>query len=247
MRWRIDLEYDGRDFFGWQQQAGDRTVQGVLQEVLEGVLGHPVRVHGAGRTDAGVHAEQQVAIFDTEVVRDPRGMCGALRARLPDDVVCLDARVVPESFDPRHSRHVKRYRYAFLDRPARSPLRRDRLWHVRFPLDEAAMAAGVAHLVGEHDFSSFRAAGCSSTHPIRTLQRAEVVRVADEVHLTVEGSGFLRHMIRIIAGTLVEVGRGRRLPAWIGEVRDAHLRSAAGRTAPAGGLTLAGIWYRPEP
>lgn len=244
MRWRIDLEYDGTGFAGWQLQPAARTVQGVLEEAIEGLVGHPARVHGAGRTDTGVHAEQQVAVFDTAVQRDARGIVGGLNARLPEDVACIVAARVPDDFDPRRAPHAKTYRYRWLDRPARSPLRRHRAWHLRQRLDDEAMAHAITALRGTHDFSAFRAAGCSATHAVRTIEGALVERHGDEVHLVMQGTGFLRHMIRIVAGSLHEVGRGRRSPAWLAEVLASRDRAAAGRTAPAAGLTLESITYR---
>lgn len=243
MRWRIDLEYDGAGFAGWQVQPGQRTVQGTVAEALERTLGHPVDLSGAGRTDAGVHAWQQVASFVTEVAREPRGMVGGLNAQLPDDVACRFAAPVPDDFDPRRTPHTKRYEYTWLDRGPRSPLLRGRVWHVRQRLDHAAMARALTGFGGTHDFSSFRAAGCASEHPIRTLEHAELVRDGDLVRLALHGTGFLRHMVRIVAGTLTEVGRGVRDPAWLVHVRDAHDRAIAGRTAPAEGLCLAWIRY----
>ncbi len=244
MRWRIDLEYDGAGFAGWQVQPGQRTVQGTVADALARTLGEAVDVSGAGRTDAGVHAKQQVASFVTSVDRDARGMVGGLNAHLPDDLACWFAAPVPDAFDPRRTPHTKRYVYTWLDRPVRSPLVRGRAWHLRQRLDHAAMAEAVVGFGGTHDFSSFRAAGCASEHPVRTLEHAEVVRDGDLVHLALHGTGFLRHMVRIVAGTLVEVGRGTRDPTWLVGVRDAQDREAAGRTAPPEGLCLEWIRYR---
>ena len=244
MRWRIDLEYEGTDFAGWQVQPGQRTIQGVVTDAAEHLLGERVHISGAGRTDAGVHARQQVASFVTAVDRSAEAVVGGLNAHLPPDVACVAAMPVPDDFDPRRSPHTKRYLYRWLERRARSPLRKNRTWHVRQPLDVDAMAEAAAVLVGTHDCSSFRAAGCSSTHPVRTIEAVELTRAGDEVHLALHGTGFLRHMVRIVAGTLHEVGRGARPSDWFGEVLHARERSAAGRTAPAGGLCLEWIRYR---
>lgn len=242
-RWRIDLEYDGAGFVGWQLQPAGRSVQGVVEEALERLLGHPARVRAAGRTDTGVHAEQQVAVFDAEVERTERAVLGGLNGLLPEDVACVAAARVPGDFEPRHAPHTKRYRYRWLDRPARSPLRRGRAWHHRQPLDHEAMDRAARLLEGRHDFSAFRAVGCSAAHAVRTVELCRVERSGDEVHLVAEGTGFLRHMIRIVAGSLTEVGLGRRPPAWLAEVRDSRDRERAGRTAPAHGLTLERIVY----
>ncbi|MFT4622920.1 MAG: tRNA pseudouridine38-40 synthase [Myxococcota bacterium] len=243
MRWRLDLEYDGREFAGWQFQPGARTVQGVVEEALGRFLQHPVRVHAAGRTDAGVHAHQQVVRFDTERVRSPRSVVGALGALLPADVSCWAATPAAADFDPRRWPHRKLYRYRFLDRAARSSLRQGRVWHVKRVMNVDAMDAAAGFLVGTYDFSSFRAAGCSSVHPTRTVAACRVDRVADEVHLEIEGTGFLRHMVRILAGTLNDVGTGRRPSTWLRDVVAARRRDAAGRTAPPGGLSLVSVRY----
>jgi len=247
MRWAIRLEYDGADFAGWQLQPEQRTVQGVVEASLDTLVNHPVRIRAAGRTDTGVHAEDQVAVFDTSATRTARNILAGLNARLPEDVACKDAREVATDWDPRHASHTKTYVYRWLSGPSRSPLRRGRVWHLRGPLDEVAMASAIEAIVGQHDFSSFRAAGCSSTHPVRTCEGARVIRAGDEVQLEVRGTGFLRHMIRIVAGTVTEVGQGRQSADWLAEVLAMRDRSAAGRTAPARGLTLRRVDYaRPE-
>ena len=238
------LEYDGRPFAGWQIQDGVRTIQGEVEAALAPLLGHFARVRAAGRTDAGVHAAMQIAAFRTRAQRSAKAIRDGLNARLPPEVACLAADPVGDGFDPRHSPHTKTYRYTWLVAPARSPLRRGRSWHVRRPLRVVDMREGALRLQGTHDFSSFRAAGCSSTHPVRTLEAVRVVQQRDEVHLEVMGTGFLRHMVRIIAGCLFEVGRGRHPSAWMGEVLQARDRARAGKTAPAQGLLLKRIDYR---
>jgi tRNA pseudouridine38-40 synthase len=161
-------------------------------------------------------------------------------------VSCWRAAIVDPVFDPRHQPHTKLYRFRFLDRRAPSPLRRGRVWHVRHHLDADAMHSAVLPLVGTLDFSSFRATGCASAHPVRTIKSCEVVRRGDEVHLMVEGTGFLRHMVRILAGTLYEVGAERRPSSWVREVVDQRSRIAAGRTAPPGGLCLVSVRYHAQ-
>jgi len=244
MRWKLHLEYEGSTFAGWQLQPNAETVQGVIERALERILGHEARVNAAGRTDTGVHAEMQVACFDTEVVRTPKAIREGLNAHLPAAVACVDAVLVPDDFDPRHAPHVKTYRYTWLVRSARSPLRTGRVWQVRPPVDVDAMHAAAQHVVGTHDLSSFRAVGCTSTHPIRTVESASVEAVGDELQLRIQGTGFLRHSVRILAGTLYEVGRGARPPEWLREVLEARDRGAAGRTAPASALVLERIEYR---
>lgn len=242
-KWRIVLEYDGAPFVGWQLQPGRPSVQGAVEAALEPLVGHPARVAAAGRTDSGVHAAMQVAVFVTSASRSPRAIRDGLNARLPDEVACLAAEIVPASFDPRHSPHVKTYRYSWLITPTRRPLRRDRAWRIRGPLDVAAMHEAATLLLGTHDFTSFRAAGCTAAHPVRTIEGAEVRAHEDEVHLRVRGTGFLRHMVRNIAGSLHEVGRGTREVSWLPEILAARDRGRAGRTAPAHGLLLECITY----
>ncbi|HHO49936.1 MAG TPA: tRNA pseudouridine(38-40) synthase TruA [Deltaproteobacteria bacterium] len=243
-RWRIDLEYDGAPFAGWQLQPNARTIQGEVEAALRALLGHPARVSAAGRTDAGVHAALQVATFVSSAPRAPRSIRDGLNAHLPPEIACTQALVVPDHFDPRRTPHVKVYRYAWLVRVPRSPLRRHRAWHVRTPLDLTAMQQAVACLVGTHDFSSFRASGCSARHPNRTLEGASVQAAGDELHLRLVGTGFLRHMVRIVAGSLYDVGRGHRRVEWIAELLAARDRGLAGKTAPPHGLLLEQITYR---
>lgn len=243
MRWRIDIEYDGTPFAGWQVQPEQRTVQGCLTEAARQFLGEAVGVEGAGRTDAGVHAVQQVAAFTTSVERPLSSIVPGLNAHLPDEIAVVHASVADQDFHPRHSPHTKCYRYRWLDRGVRSPLRRSRVWCVRDSLDVQAMASAVDAMRGTHDFSSFRAVGCSSKHPVRTIEGASVTRVGEEVHLELLGTGFLRHMVRIVAGHLYEIGRGSRAPEWLAQVRDHKQRDPAARTAQPGGLTLQWIRY----
>ena len=245
MRWRIDLEYDGAPFAGFQIQPGRLTVQGAVEVALATLFGHPIRLHAAGRTDTGVHARHQVCVFESDVPRTGAQVLAGLNFRLPQEVACVSAEPAEAEFDPRHSPHTKTYRYTWLVRAARSPLRRGRVWHIRAPLDVEAMGAAARTLVGEHDFTSFRATGCSSTHPVRTVEDADVARGPDdEVLLRMRGTGFLRHMVRIVAGTLYEIGRGERASGWMADVLAARDRSSAGRTAPAEGLLLEEIEYR---
>lgn len=246
MRWKLTLEYHGGGFAGWQAQTDTRTVQGTVEDALEALLGHPVRLTVSGRTDAGVHALAQVASFETAIARDERAMLHGLNHFLPPDVACIAASPVPDAFDPRRWSWGKRYRYTWLDRAARSPLRSDRAWQVS-NLDAVAMHLGAQHLIGDHDFSSFRSAGCAAAHARRVVESATVVRDADEIRLDVVGQGFLRHMVRIIAGTLTEVGRHKRPPAWVGEVLAARDRTRAGLTAPPHGLCMVHVRYEGGP
>ena len=242
---RLTLEYDGTDFAGWQsQKQGERTVQATLAAALAEIAGQPVRVLGAGRTDAGVHAEGQVAAASFATRLDPETLARASNAKLPADLTVVAATLAPDGFDPRREARSKLYRYALWNGSAPSPLRRRRCHHVREPVDVAAMAGTAAALVGRHDFASFRAAGSPVASTTRTLMRVAVEGEArGEIRFELLGDGFLRHMVRNIVGTLLEVGLGRRAPESLPALLAARDRSAAGPTAPACGLTLVRVDY----
>jgi tRNA pseudouridine38-40 synthase len=240
---KVVLEYDGSGFAGWQQQARGRTVEAELKRALRELTGQDHVVYGAGRTDAGAHAEGQVVNFQLRGRIAPDRLVAALNARLPEDVSALSAEVVPDDFHARYSARWRRYRYRYLDRRGRPALERARCWHVRGALDVQAMDAAAKPLVGRHDWTSF----CSASEPpaqrVRTMRSARVRRHGDYVELELVAEGFLRGLARSIAGALAEVGLGRRPPGWVGEVLRARDRSQAARTAPAGGLTLMEVIY----
>lgn len=246
-RWKLTLEYDGRGFSGWAAQPGQRSVQAEVERAASILVQHPVTIDVSGRTDAGVHALGQVAAFSTRSRREPAGVRSGMNAHLPDDVAVVEAERVDPSFDPRRDTRVKHYRYTWLDRPARSPWLHDRVWHRRGRLDVARMDEAARLLDGTWDFASFRAIGCSAATTVRTIPSWRVTRDGDLVCLDVMGHGFLRHMIRIVAGSLLLVGEGRRPPSWLAEARDAKRREAAGDTAPPGGLVLVSVTYGPPP
>jgi tRNA pseudouridine38-40 synthase len=237
--WRVVVEYDGTDFAGWQRQAGARTVQGVLEEALARLAQGRVAVIGAGRTDAGVHAEGQVANARAATRLAPADLERAWNALLPRDVAVRALAPAPPDYHARRAARSKLYAYRLWTGPVRSPTRdRTTLWK-RPPLDLPAMGTAAATLVGTHDFASFCAAGGEAHGTVRTIQRAAWAgAVGGELRLEVEGPGFLRHMVRNLVGSLLEVGRGRRPPGWIAEVLAARDRTVAGPTAPARGLTL---------
>ena len=243
MNIKVVLEYDGSNFAGWQQQANGRTVEAELKRALRSITGKDHVVYGAGRTDAGAHAEGQVATFHTDGRISPRRLLGALNARLPEDVAVLSAEEVADDFHARYSARWRRYRYRYLDRPSRAALERGRCWHVRGPLDVAAMAKAARSLAGKHDWTSY----CSASEPardrVREMRSAMVRRRGDFVELELVAEGFLRGLVRSIAGALAEVGRGERPPEWVGQVLHARDRRQAPRTAPAGGLTLMEVIY----
>jgi tRNA pseudouridine38-40 synthase len=242
---RLVLEYDGTDFAGWQRQAqGERTVQGVLEDALRGVCGQPPDVEGAGRTDAGVHARGQVAGVRVETRLAPAELQRALNAVLPSDVAVRELEVAPEGWHPRRSARGKLYRYAIWNGRVRSPLRERFAHWVPQPLDVPAMAAAAACLLGTRDFRSFQAAGSGIEQTVRTLSRAELLGEAGgDLALELEGDGFLRHMVRNVAGTLLEVGLGRRAAGSLPALLDARDRDQAGPTAPPQGLVLVQVRY----
>lgn len=246
MRIALVIEYDGSGFCGWQAQTGVRTVQAVVEAGLSRVADHPVRLHCAGRTDTGVHATAQVAHFDTDAVREMRSWILGTNANLPADVRVLEARPVAEDFHARFRAVSRQYRYVICNRPVRPAILRDRVAWVHQDLDVPRMQAAATCLVGEHDFSSFRALACQAKHPVRTLHRLQVSRSGEFLYIDVLANGFLHHMVRNIAGTLMAVGRGDRPVEWVAEVLAARDRTVAGVTAPPGGLYLVAVGYPPE-
>lgn len=243
MRIAFGVEYDGTDFYGWQRQQGRRTVQECVEKALSAVADRPVEVTCAGRTDAGVHATAQVIHIDTDVRRTMRSWTLGGNSNLPRDVSILWAQPVDETFHARFSAQSRRYRYVILNRMVRPGLQRNRVCWIHRPLDERRMAAAAAHLLGEHDFSSFRAVACQAKHPVRTLYRLDVVRKGDYVVLDAEANGFLHHMVRNIAGVLIAIGEGEREPVWTREVLEARDRALGGVTAPPYGLYFIGVRY----
>ena len=245
-RFRLLLEYDGTDFSGWQVQPSSRSVQGVLEDALREITGESRRVSPAGRTDAGVHALGQVAHFDCETPLEVPALGRALNAVLPRDVAVLDLAVAASDFHARHDAVAKLYVFRILNRVAPSPVRGRFTWHLRSPLDVAAMAEAGAGVVGTHDFSAFRGAPGGveeDVSPRRTLHRLDVVAHGDEVRIEAEGRSFLRHMVRNLAGTLVEVGQGRRPISDMAKVLESRDRANAAATAPAHGLCLERVRY----
>ena len=251
---KLTLAYDGTDYVGWQRQASGASIQGCLEAALADMEGASVTVVGAGRTDAGVHALGQVAGVRLGVRIGPEALARAVNARLPPDIRVVGGAEAADAFHARFDAVAKSYRYRLLHGPVMSPFLRRYAWHVREPLDVRAMAEAGRMLVGEHDFAAFQAAGSSVRTTVRTVFELTVSPVppasagaeaggAGMTVVEVRGSGFLRHMVRTIVGTLVEVGRGRRGPEGVGRALRAADRSAAGPTAPARGLFLTGVQY----
>ena len=243
MRIALGLEYDGRRFHGFECQPVRRTVQAEVEKALARIAASPVRVVCAGRTDAGVHALGQVVHFDTAASRPTRAWVRGTNTYLPPDVTVLWARVVDDGFHARFRALRRRYRYVVVNRSTRPALLDGRVaWEYR-PLDARRMRLGARHLVGEHDFSSFRAAGCQARSPVRRVRRLDVSRSGERIVIDAEANAFLQHMVRNIAGTLVAVGSGDREPPWVASVLAARDRRVAGVTAPPGGLYLVGVDY----
>jgi tRNA pseudouridine38-40 synthase len=221
-------------------------VQAVVEAALSTVADHPVEVTAAGRTDAGVHAAMQVVHFDTQAVRTERGWILGATTNLPPQVSALWAREVPEAFHARYSALARTYRYVILNRTPRPALAADRVCWIRDPLDENRMRTAAAPLVGEHDFSSFRAAECQARTPMRNVHKIDVERIGERIVLTVCANAFLHHMVRNIAGVLIAIGVGERPLDWAAQVLAARDRRQGGVTAPASGLYLSGIRYSPQ-
>jgi tRNA pseudouridine38-40 synthase len=247
MRIALGIEYDGNDFAGWQlQKAEVRTVQGAVEQALSQVADHPLRVICAGRTDAGVHATAQVVHFDTHVKRSMRSWVYGANANLPKSVSIQWARPVSDDFHARFSAVRRRYRYVILNRQVRPTFVAWRVaWEYR-PLDEALMRRAARDLVGEHDFSAYRAAACQAKSPVRYLYELAVNRDRDLVILDLEANAFLHHMVRNIAGVLMDIGAGKQAPGWAREVLESRDRTLGGVTAPPHGLYLTGVGYPPH-
>jgi tRNA pseudouridine38-40 synthase len=242
----LGIEYDGSAYAGWQQQAHARSVQDALQASLAGIAGHAVHLTAAGRTDAGVHALLQVAHFDTSAARPAHAWTLGGTAGAPDDVSVLWSHEVPEYFHARHCALSRTYLYRILNRRVRPAIERQRVCWIRRPLDVAAMRSAGQRLLGERDFSSFRAAECQSKTAMRRLIAMEVVRSGAEVRVVMTANAFLYHMVRNIVGSLLMVGTGQRPDSWLFDVLETRNRTCAGPTAPPQGLYFAGVDYPPE-
>lgn len=240
----LRVAYDGTDYCGWQLQPNAQTVEGVLNQALTRLLGEPVAVIGASRTDSGVHSLGNVAVFDTDTRIPADKISYALNQRLPDDIVVQESCEVASDFHPRHCDSTKTYEYKILNREFPLPtVRRDSYFFYR-RLDTLRMQEAADELVGTHDFASFCAAHAQVETTVRTVYSCKVLREGDLIRIRVTGAGFLYNMVRIIAGTLIEVGTGTRQPQEISEILQAKNRSAAGPTAPAHGLTMIGIEFK---
>ncbi|HEX7369704.1 MAG TPA: tRNA pseudouridine(38-40) synthase TruA [Rhodanobacteraceae bacterium] len=246
MRVALGIEYDGTDFFGWQRLAHGPSVQAEVESALSFVANHPVEVTCAGRTDAGVHARCQVVHFDTDANRDARAWVLGATTRLPRTVAVLWAQSVPDDFSARFSARARRYRYTILNRPVRPALDARFLAWERVPLDADAMHVAAQALLGEQDFSSFRAVSCQASHARRNVIAISVRRDGQRVIVDIQANAFLHHMVRNIVGSLLEIGRGEKSVGWIAELLAARDRNVAGVTAMPQGLVFMGPRYPPE-
>lgn len=242
-RIQLIVEYDGTNYAGWQRQENALAVQQVIEEKLRRLTKEPIVIHGASRTDAGVHALGQSAHFDTACAIPEDKFCFALNTMLPPDIRIRESRQVPETFHARFSTKGKRYRYLFHVHPHAGALNRLTHAHVIYPLDEQLMQREASELVGTHDFAAFAASGSVVRDTVRTIYRADVLREGTEIRLIVEGSGFLYNMVRIIAGTLIGVGSGKLTPGAFSRAIETGNRLDLGVTAPAHGLTLMEVFY----
>jgi tRNA pseudouridine38-40 synthase len=242
---RLSIAYDGTAYVGWQRQPNGLSIQQLIEDALAPFVAPsetPV-VTGASRTDAGVHALGQVASVRVPFVHPVEAIQRALNIRLPQDVRILDVADAEPGFHARLDARRKRYRYRLARGPVVLPMKRWFVWHVPERLDVDAMREAAQALVGTHDFASFQATGSTVVDTRRTIHRIDLIETADELQIEVEGDGFLRHMVRIVTGSIVDVGAGTRPAAWLGEALAARDRRAAGRTAPPSGLVLEQVFY----
>jgi tRNA pseudouridine38-40 synthase len=240
---KLVIEYDGTAYCGWQLQPNGITIQQVIEEGLEKMLGQAVRLHSSGRTDAGVHALGMVAAFKTVKELPLQAYTDGLNCLLPPDIAIREATEVPLSFNPRADAIGKHYRYTIYNAKRRSPLMRLTSWHLKGALDVEQMRQAATHFVGEHDFAAFRASNCVAKTTVRRIFQLSIAKEGNSVIIDVHGSGFLKNMVRVIAGTLVAVGQGKLDAETIPDLLKGGDRAASGITAPPQGLCLMEVFY----
>lgn len=243
MRYALAIEYDGSNFKGWQSQTGIRCIQSTVEKAISKVANEPVRIFSAGRTDAGVHASQQVIHFESNAERDCYNWLLGCNSNLPRDIVVKWIKPVTDDFHARFSALARRYRYFILNRSQRpSILYKKMTWHLQ-PLDAQHMHEAAQHLLGEQDFSSFQDSDCQSKTAVRHIQHVSITRENDIIRLDIQATAFLHHMVRNIVGTLLPIGEGKQDAEWFKSVLAAKNRRKAGITAPADGLYLVDVIY----
>ena len=245
MRIALGVEYNGSNFSGWQSQDGTRTVQGCVEVALSRVANHDVQVICAGRTDAGVHALQQVIHADVSAQRTMRSWVLGSNVNLPNDISVVWAQEVADDFHARFSARQRHYRYLILNRMTRPAILAKQITWEHRALDAKRMQQGADYLLGEHDFTSYRAVACQAKQPVRKIRHLQVTRQADRIIIEISANAFLHHMVRNIAGVLMAIGSGEQEPIWAQQVLEARDRTAGGVTAPPYGLYLAGVDYEP--
>lgn len=243
MQVKLVVAYEGTNYCGWQIQPNGITIEQALNETLSSLLGEEITVTGASRTDAGVHSLGNVAVFETHTKMPAEKISFALNQRLPEDIVVQESCQVPEDFHPRFSKSRKTYEYRILNCRFRQPLERRTSYFYHYPLDVSAMQKAAAYLVGEHDFTSFASVHAQTNTYVRMIYALDVVREGDMIRIRVQGNGFLYNMVRIIAGTLIQVGAGIKKPEDMESILAGKDRELAGPTAPAHGLTMIGLEY----
>jgi tRNA pseudouridine38-40 synthase len=246
VRIALGVEYDGSPFCGWQSQADVPNIQDTLQAALSGIAGGAVSVLAAGRTDAGVHALEQVVHFDTGVERPLTAWVRGANALLPESIAVLWAHAVPDEFHARFSAHARSYQYVLVNRPSRIGVHHGKVGWFHTQLDVEAMRAAARYILGEHDFSAFRSSECQAKTPVKHLQQLDVEKRGDTIIFDLTADAFLHHMVRNIVGCLVYVGKGKHPPQWMREVLESRDRSRAAPTFSPDGLYLRNITYDPK-
>lgn len=246
MRVALGFEYDGSHYVGWQSQTSGAGVQSAVEKAISVVANEPIKTICAGRTDTGVHAAGQVVHFDTDAVRSERGWVLGVNSNLPDDISATWAVEVSEEFHARFSAISRAYTYRILNQPVRSALMHRKAWWVHADLDSVVMQSAADSLLGRHDFSAFRAAGCQANTPVREISVLTVTRQAQWISIHVQANAFLQHMVRNITGVLVAIGRGEQASDWAAAILASKDRTKGGVAAPPHGLTLVGVRYPDE-
>ena len=239
----LNVEYDGTAYAGWQSQTNGIAVQDVVEAALTQILKESVRIHSSGRTDAGVHARSMAAHFRTESTIPLSAFREGANRFLPSDVVIREVREMPENFHARYSAKGKWYRYTIYNGEMRSPLVSRTAWHLRGDLDMDLLRSAAALMVGQHDFHAFRSSGCVAKTSIRDIFQVDVIADRELIHIDIKGSGFLRNMVRIMVGTLVEIAQGKRPASDLNKLLQGETDVICGPTAPAHGLCLQEVWY----